>query len=469
MSTVHGLIRPYSFWLIQIHRLTDALWIPALLYATLALAGAWSFAHLPLVVLALACFALCAEHNHLYRSWRVAALDEELSVLWRSWLATALVVVFAAFVFDDLPRPERRLLLAWLSVTPLLLSATRVAARLAIRAGRLAGRNFRTAAIVGANETGRRVAERLLHNRWMGIRLLGYFEDRVVAAGRELVEGPVPVIGDVQELVARAHGGGIDIVYVALPMRAEQRVRKLVETLADTTASVYYVADFMVFDLLHAQWETLGGVPILRLVDSPFTGYNGFAKRVLDIALSLSLLLLCALPMALIALAVKLSSPGPILFRQKRHGLDGGEFTIWKFRTMAPGGEGEPDGRQTTRQDPRTTRLGRLLRRSSLDELPQLVNVLQGQMSLVGPRPHPTGLNDQHRALINRFFLRHKVRPGMTGWAQVNGCRGETETSEKMKRRLEYDLEYINNWSFWLDLRILVLTALRAWRDENAY
>jgi putative colanic acid biosynthesis UDP-glucose lipid carrier transferase len=240
-----------------------------------------------------------------------------------------------------------------------------------------------------------------------------------------------------------------------------------VERLSHTTVSVYYVADFTVFDLLHAQWETLGGVPILRIVDSPLNGFNGVAKRLQDVALSVLLLAVCALPMALIAIAIKLSSRGPVLFRQRRHGLDGKEFTIWKFRTMDEGHD--VPGPQASREDPRTTPLGRFLRRTSLDELPQLFNVLQGRMSLVGPRPHPPGLNDLHRGAISRFVLRHKVRPGITGWAQVNGCRGETETREKMQRRLEYDLEYINNWSFWFDVRILVLTALRVWRDENAY
>jgi putative colanic acid biosynthesis UDP-glucose lipid carrier transferase len=260
----------------------------------------------------------------------------------------------------------------------------------------------------------------------------------------------------------------VDIVYIALPMRAEARVRRLVERLTDTTASIYYAADFSVFDLLYAQWETIAGVPILRIVDSPLNGFNAFAKRVQDLCLSSLLLLVCALPMLLIALALRLSQGGPVFFRQTRHGLDGREFTIWKFRTMATVRRGDPV-RQATRRDPRTTRLGRFLRRTSLDELPQLFNVLQGTMSLVGPRPHPVDLNDQYRFVLRRFALRHKVRPGITGWAQLNGFRGETETPEKMRRRLEYDLEYINGWSLWFDLRILCLTALRFWKDDNAY
>ena len=468
MPTDKGLIRPYSFLLVQANRLADALWILASLYVTLELGPGFSRDAVWLALVAPVAFGLCAERNQLYRSWRVAALHEELSMIWRSWLTASSFVVFIAFMFDALPRPSKALLLGWLVTAPLLLSATRVVVRLALRASRSAGRNFRTAGVVGANEVGRRVAERLIHNRWMGIRLIGYFEDRASVGGRALADGPVGVIGDTQDLVERAATGAIDIVYVALPMRAEARIRRLVERLADTTVSVYYVADFTVFDLLHPQWETLGGVPILRIVDSPVGGFSGFAKRLQDLGLSFLLLAVCALPMATIALAVKLSSPGPVLFRQRRHGLDGKEFTIWKFRTMALP-EGDPLGRQATREDPRTTQVGRFLRRTSLDELPQLFNVLQGSMSLVGPRPHPPGLNDRHRAVIERFVLRHKVRPGITGWAQVNGCRGETETREKMQRRLEYDLEYINNWSFWLDLRILLLTAFRVWKDKNAY
>ena len=468
MARERGLIRPYSFLLIQVNRMADAL----LVFATMLGSVAWwqevSADALWLALLSVLIFAMFAESSHLYRSWRVAALHTELSMIWRSWFATVLVVVFVLYLLGDSYQIHKMAVVAWLVIAPVLVGGTRVLVRLVLRVTRSAGRNFRTAAIVGATPAGRRIAERIVRNRWMGIRLIGYFDERRPGRGRELVEGPVPIVGGMADLRQRAEGGELDIVYVALPMRAETRIKGLIEELADGMVLVYYVADFEVFDLLRAQWETLGEIPVLRVIDSPFHGFNSFAKRVQDIGLASILLLMCTLPMLAIAAAVRLTSPGPAIYRQVRHGLDGVEFTIYKFRTMRAE-DAQAGFKQATRADPRVTRVGRFLRRTSLDELPQLINVLQGRMSLVGPRPHPLDLNEQHRRLVKRFFLRHKVRPGITGWAQVNGYRGETESLEKMQRRLEHDLEYINNWSFWLDLRILLMTVARVWKDGGAY
>lgn len=468
MSTYKGLIRPYSSLLVQINRVVDAFWIFVSLFGIMGLGAGWNTDAAWLALLAASVFGLFSQFNQLYRSWRVAPLHEELSVIWRSWFTTALVVVFILYVFNDLFQLNKPAVLAWLILSPVLLSTTRVVVRLALRAGRRSGRNFRTAAVVGMNDIGHRIADSSLLNRWMGIRLVGYFDERSLDAERLTVGGPVPLVGNMEALVTRAGAGEIDIVYIALPMRAEIRIKELIERLADTMVSVYYVADFTVFDFLHAQWETLGEVPVLRVIDSPFNGFNGFTKRIQDICLSCILLLICALPMLAIALAIRLKSPGPAIYRQLRHGLDGHEFTIYKFRTMTMGGSDTPY-KQATRDDPRVTALGSFLRRTSLDELPQLINVLQGRMSLVGPRPHPLKLNEEHTNLIRRFILRHKVRPGITGWAQINGFRGETETLEKMQGRIEYDLEYINNWSFWFDLKILILTVIRVWQDRKAY
>jgi putative colanic acid biosynthesis UDP-glucose lipid carrier transferase len=468
MSADKGIIRPYSFMLILINRISDALLVFACLIGTMGLAPGPSTEAAWVGMLAVVVFALSAEHNQLYRSWRVAPLHDEMSATWRSWFTTAMVVIFALYLLESRLQLPKPVVLVWLLSTPILLSMVRITVRLGLRATRRAGRNFRTSVIVGRNETGRRIADRIVRNRWMGIRLLGYFDERSSNGERPLVDGPAPVLGDFDELVRRAKSGDIDMVYVALPMRAENRIRQIIERLGDTTVSVYFVADFKVFDLLAAQWETLCEVPVLRIIDSPLNGFSGIAKRIEDVCLASLLLLICALPMLAIAIGIKLTSPGPVLYRQVRHGLEGREFRIYKFRTMTTAASGA-QYKQATRNDPRVTRFGHFLRRTSLDELPQLFNVIGGTMSLVGPRPHPLMLNEQHRYLIKRYFLRHKVRPGITGWAQVNGCRGETETLEKMQRRLEYDLEYINNWSTWLDLRILVLTAIQVWRDRSAY
>jgi len=467
MTMGKGLIRPYSFLLIQFNRVIDTASIFLGLFLAIK-SSAWDLETSLLALLASLIFALSAESRHLYRSWRVAPLHEELSMICGSWFSTALIMVAVIYLLDDTFHLGRASVIIWMMSTPVMLGAIRIIARLVLRSGRLAGRNFRFAAIAGVNKMGRRIAERLIFNRWMGIRLIGYFDDRSPERVQTVGGRPVPLLGNIDELAKRVRAGEIDIIYITLPMRAEIRVQGLIEKLADTPIQIYYVADFSVFDLLHAQWETLGDIPILRAIDTPFHGINSIAKRIQDLCCGSFLILLCGVPMLAIAIAIKLSSPGPVIYRQLRHGLDGHEFIIYKFRTMyvrVP----EQTYQQATRDDPRVTAVGRFLRRTSLDELPQIINVLQGRMSLVGPRPHPLELDDQHRQLIKYFSLRHKVRPGITGWAQVNGYRGETETLDKMERRLEYDLEYINNWSIWLDMRILLLTLVRMWKDRNAY
>lgn len=469
MSRDEGLIRPYSFALIQLNRVLDAFCVMAVLYVCAIALDRCSPIVWWLALGAALTFMLIAQSARLYRSWRVAPLHEELSVIWKGWLMTAGIAIVVLYLIEEKAAIDRTLVILWACLVPLLLSAIRVFARLSLRTWRRAGRNFRVAAIVGATTTGQRVAKRILLNRWMGMRIAGIFDDRSPSGDRPLVGEPTAVVGNIDDLAKKARAHEIDIIYIALPMRAEQRVRQLVERLEDCLTQIYYVPDFSVFDLLYAQWETLGEMPILRIINSPHAGYNGFIKRIQDIILSGISLLILAIPMLGIAWAIRLTSPGPAIYRQVRHGLDGREFVIYKFRSMATAPQSRDEFAQATKNDARVTRLGRFLRRTSLDELPQLINVLQGRMSLVGPRPHPLKLNNQHSEIIKRFVLRHKVRPGITGWAQVNGFRGETETLEKMRGRIEYDLEYINNWSLWLDVRILAMTAIRVWQDPNAY
>jgi putative colanic acid biosynthesis UDP-glucose lipid carrier transferase len=251
-------------------------------------------------------------------------------------------------------------------------------------------------------------------------------------------------------------------------MRAEQRIRELLIRLADTTASVYIVPDFFVFELLHARWTNVNGLPAVSVFENPLYGVDGLAKRSVDLLLGTAALALAALPMLVIAAAIKLTSPGPVFFRQRRYGLDGREILVCKFRTMTCCDNGDTV-RQATRDDDRVTRVGRFLRRTSLDELPQLFNVIEGSMSLVGPRPHANAHNEQYRSLIDGYMLRHKVKPGITGLAQVKGHRGETETLDKMLQRVACDHQYIREWSFWMDVKILAKTLLVVFSQRNAY
>jgi putative colanic acid biosynthesis UDP-glucose lipid carrier transferase len=251
-------------------------------------------------------------------------------------------------------------------------------------------------------------------------------------------------------------------------MRAEQRIRTYLSKLGDTTASVYIVPDFFVFQMLSARWNQIDGLPVVSVFETPISGIDGVLKRGFDLVVGILALALVAVPMALIAIAIKLTSPGPIFFRQKRYGLSGEQIGVWKFRSMRVCENGA-DVKQASKTDDRITPLGRILRKTSLDELPQLFNVIDGSMSLVGPRPHANAHNEQYRSLIDGYMLRHKVKPGITGLAQVNGARGETETLDKMERRIEFDHRYIREWSLWMDCKILVKTALVVFKQENAY
>lgn len=303
----------------------------------------------------------------------------------------------------------------------------------------------------------------------MGLDLLGFFDDKHREPIR-LANSKVrlPVSGSLEELVKQARMGQIDRVYITLPMRSEARIKWLVSQLSDTTVSVYIVPDVFVFELLHARSQNINGVPTISIFDSPMIGANSVIKRLEDIVLSSIIICLITVPMLVISIFVKLSSPGPIFFRQKRYGIDGRPIEVLKFRSMRVMENGA-DVVQATRGDNRITPIGAFLRRTSLDELPQFINVLLGDMSIVGPRPHAVAHNEQYRGQINSYMLRHKVKPGITGWAQVNGWRGETDTLDKMQKRVEHDLAYIHNWSLWWDLKIVFLTVFKGFIHKNAY
>jgi putative colanic acid biosynthesis UDP-glucose lipid carrier transferase len=331
------------------------------------------------------------------------------------------------------------------------------------------GGNSRNAGIVGVTPAGLRLARALAEDPSQGVQVKGFYDDR---AARRVDDPealtPEEPVGDFGQLVQHARSGKLDIVYVALPLKAEERISQVVRALADTTATVYMAADLFVFDLMHGRWGEAAGMPVVSIFESPFQGLSGWVKRLEDIALSIVILSLIAVPMLFIALAVKVTSKGPVFFVQRRYGLGGRPISVLKFRTMRVAEDGGTI-KQAQRNDPRVTPLGAFLRRTSLDELPQFLNVLAGSMSVVGPRPHAVAHNELYRSQIHGYMLRHKVKPGITGWAQVNGWRGETDTVEKMQRRIEHDLYYINNWSFLWDMKIIFLTLFGSRVRENAF
>ncbi|HYS13226.1 MAG TPA: undecaprenyl-phosphate glucose phosphotransferase [Burkholderiaceae bacterium] len=327
-------------------------------------------------------------------------------------------------------------------------------------------RQHKTAVIAGANEQGRRLAERISTNQLLGIRFAGYFEDR--SNGRLDGINRSEVLGPLRQLANFVKSQRIDVIYLALPMSSQPRIRKLLDDLHDTTASLYFVPDVLMFDLIQARVDTIGGIPVVAVCESPFHGFNQLIKRASDIAFAAAILLLTAPFMLAFALGVKLSSPGPVIFKQRRYGLDGREIVVYKFRTMTCLEDGDVI-RQAKRDDVRTTRFGSFLRQYSLDELPQFINVLQGRMSVVGPRPHAVAHNELYRKLIRGYMIRHKVRPGITGLAQINGLRGETDTLQKMQARIECDLDYLRNWSLLLDIRIMLNTVSVVLGKTNSY
>ena len=450
-------------------RVVDALWIFVGLWLACRRMGlAWGGTQVLQVVLGIGLFATFTGVWHLYRSWRAAPLRLELLRTTQCWLAAiAGVDLIGNVIAPTFLVGAHLLIVMWALVSLLGMLGTRVLLRTGLRLQRLRGGNFRTVAVIGANETGRAVANRIEHASWMGLRFVGFFDDRAPCALRNAAD--IAIAGTCAALLERIQANQVDMVYIALPLRSELRIHQVVSQLRDSTVSVYYVPDFSAFGLLRAGWDTLGDLPVVNLVDTPHRGIDAMSKRAFDICVGALILALVAVPMLVIAAAVKLTSPGPVIFRQRRDGLDGREFEIWKFRTMSVCEDGKSEFRQAVRHDPRVTPVGAFLRRTSLDELPQFINVLQGSRSIVGPRPHPVALNSSQRHLIDGYMLRHKVRPGITGWAQVNGFRGETDTHDKMLGRVQLDLDYIHHWSLWLDVRILAMTLVKGLSGPSAY
>lgn len=380
------------------------------------------------------------------------------------WIAGLLLLTgFATGYFYDF---SLRILANWLWVAP----TSQLFAHMTLRVAaphllKLQGPP-KAAVIVGVNDQGISLAENITRSAYSGIELLGFFDDR--GAERRTAKGRHQVVGKIDDLPAYVKKNKVQFIYLSLPMASRPRILQILDGLKDTTASIYFVPDMFITDLIQGRSDSVCGVNVISVCDTPFRGFNRALKRGSDIVLS-SLILLLILPvMAIIATLIKLDSPGPVIFRQRRYGLDGEQIVVYKFRSMAVVEDGQVI-EQARKNDLRVTRLGAVLRRTSLDELPQFINVLQGRMSIVGPRPHAVAHNELYRTMIKGYMVRHKVRPGITGWAQVNGQRGETDTLEKMQARIDCDLDYLRNWSLQLDLFIIYKTVWLIFHDSAAH
>jgi putative colanic acid biosysnthesis UDP-glucose lipid carrier transferase len=382
----------------------------------------------------------------------------------RNWLWLLTILAMCGYVTASFADFDAQAIQEWAIATPFAQWSAVLAGR-ALQRSHAAG-TVRRAVVVGGGPLGTHAASSLAGRRETPIEVVGYFDDRqgerlhAIALGQRL--------GRLDEVARYVDKLGIPEVYITLPMGSQTRIVRLLESLQQTTASIFFVPDVFSISIVQGRMQDVNGLPVVGICETPFTGINAFVKRVSDLVLSVAILGLTAPLLAAIAFGIKLDSRGPVLFKQRRNGLDGEEIIVWKFRTMHTA-ENDRGIRQVTRHDARVTRLGAVLRRTSLDELPQFFNVVQGRMSIVGPRPHAVAHNEQYRQLIDGYMVRHKARPGVTGWAQVNGYRGETDTLEKMQGRVECDLEYLRNWSLALDFSIIARTLRLVFFDRQAY
>ncbi len=447
-------------------RLADAAVVFGALWLVVALYDDTTWSPLYLIAALIACllFLAVAERTGTYvRSPATGPIPPILN----AWAITVAALAALAWMTKTTGAYSRVAVGLWCMATPLALVGWRFAA------GRLMDMQQRRAGIFGNDPHDSQLGELASAKPLQGQEIVGFYAADATtepAASHGHANGtpsPIPVRGGIDQLVEDTRSNALDVVYITLPMSEEATIEALLDRLADTTVSVYLLPDMLIRSLLYSRWVQIGPVPAVNIFESPHIGLAGALKRAEDLLLGAAILLVATLPMLLIGAAIKAFSPGPILFRQRRYGIDGREFLVWKFRTMTVAQDGDHIP-QAQPEDARITPIGAFLRHTSLDELPQLFNVLRGEMSLVGPRPHAVAHNEEYRRLIPGYMRRHKVKPGMTGWAQINGWRGPTDTLDKMAGRLQYDLWYLRRWSIWLDLEILLKTPWVVWVKPSA-
>lgn len=447
----------------MVQRFSDIVLIFASLYAICLLNGVhFEIRYLLFSLIVLAIFQMVGGITDFYRSWRGVKISAELKLILKNWSLSYVLALGIISLFNDFDL-NIRVAAIWFIVVTFGFVLCRTLIRVGAGILRRLGYNTRRVAVVGSLPAGINLLKGFAEEPWMGFIVLGYYNSEPLMN----VSG-INFCGNFDKLINDARDGKIDRIYIAMNMQEEAKIKKIVQQLTDTTCSVLLIPDIFTFNILQARMEEINGVPVVPLFDTPLSGINMIFKRLEDVIVSTVILILISPVLLIISVAVKFSSPGPVLFRQLRYGMDGKPIRVWKFRSMRVM-ENDKNVVQATKNDIRVTKVGKFLRSTSLDELPQFFNVLCGQMSVVGPRPHAVAHNEQYRALIQGYMLRHKVKPGITGLAQINGWRGETDTLEKMEKRIEYDLLYIRGWSIWLDLKIIFLTVFKGFINKSAY
>ena len=461
-----NLLKTHATLLEQLLRLADPLWLAAagvaahaVYFGRAPLPDDYWFAILLGATLCLGVMPLAG----VYRPQRGMSLTVELRALFNAWLVLAacgLAFLFATKTGIAYSRVWSGLWFAFGMAGHALL---RIALRLALRTLRRRGYNLRHIAIVGAGPFGIEVATRLTETPWTGFAIRGVYDDEPAVAGARAA--PEPLHRPLSQLALDLHAGTIDQVWIALPLKAEERIRVLLAQLRDYPVQLGFVPDIYSFNLLRHSFSEIAGLPVINLTDTPMEGWKRLVKAIEDFVFSALILLIASPLMLLIALGIKLTSPGPVLYRQERVTWNGAYFSMLKFRSMPVRTEAASGPVWAQAGEARATRFGAFLRRASLDELPQFINVLKGEMSIVGPRPERPQLVDEFRKQIPGYMQKHLVKGGITGWAQVNDLRGNTD----LTTRIQYDLYYIENWSIWFDLRIMALTVINIFTSRNAY
>lgn len=469
--TNDGFVRNNVNQFAFVYRLVDLVIIHlTLLMATIFYGAQYDFLYFVLALIANLSYSFASELLWLYRSWRAGALKEMLFYTLLSWVVALLPVLMFVFFAKTAEHYSRFILGVWIAATLICLCGWRSLFRYFLFHLRKQGLNTRSVGIIGLSDSGCKLAQEILNHPETGYQLEGIFDDRSKDNSVERMDNKFAayVQGSVNDGVRRAQEGEFDVLFIGLPFSAKRRIEEILRRLGDTTVDVHLIPDFFIHNLLHARIGQVGDLQTVSVYDTPMRGGWSLLKRLEDLLLSSIILTVIAIPMLLIAIGVKLSSRGPVIFAQDRYGLDGRKIKVWKFRTMRVTENGNKVV-QASKNDSRITPFGAFLRRTSLDELPQFFNVLQGSMSIVGPRPHAVSHNEEYRKQIEFYMLRHKMKPGITGWAQINGWRGETDTLDKMKMRIQYDLEYIRHWSLWMDCKIIMATFTKGFVGKNAY
>lgn len=468
--TFRSLLKKNADTISMIQRLVDPLLV--LITGTVVYAIRFGSFEIPeeyiviLIGICLICLAIFPFFD-LYRPRRDESLWSEIQTLTKAWFIVYAVLVGIMFATKTSTEYSRvwitGLMIGGLSSMTLF----RLILRSSLRFLRRRGINTRNIVIAGAGELGREVAQRIAASHWTGLKIIGFYDNAPQFQG-QVIEG-VPVRGGLPLLPQEATKLGVNQVWIALPLNQDAQVKSMVAQLNRLPVQITFVPDIYGVHLLNHSIGEIAGLPVIHIMETPLSGINGFIKELEDKILAISILLAASPLILLIILGVKLSSPGPVFYKQLRGGMHGERIWVWKFRTMKHHSEPPEKIFQAVPGDARITPFGAFLRRTSLDELPQFLNVLKGDMSIVGPRPHAVEHDHFYQQQIDTYILRHQVKPGLTGWAQVNGWRGETGEIRKMENRIRHDIYYINNWSLWFDLRIIVKTVFIILTGKNAH